>query len=410
MSKPAVLHIITRLDLGGAQKSVLALMQELQQNYSDFEVYLITGTTGELITQAQQLNNVYLLDTLVWEIKPTNLILEFRNFGKLIKIMRLLKVKHDKIIVHTHTIKAGTLGRWAAFLAGVKIRIHTIHGFAFHLYQNKLIWLIFYLVELFNNLITSHFICVSSQDLSAGSEIFPGFAKKASIIRAATTDFALDCKLRTRLRRHLSLIGTHDERAISKPSNQEQTVSEVKIGTIANLKPGKNLFELLKAFKFAQKQLKKHLILLKLEIIGDGPLRPAIQAYLKQHNLNNSVVITGWTANPLIYAQKWQGFIFTSLWEGLPCALVEIQALNIPIFAYQVGGLADLIDQSRLIYPGKWLDLAQALIQFQLNPTKQAIVKPKLDFYIPKMAADHVSLYKKLLEKSIFSLNIQKLS
>ena len=360
MTKPAILHIITRLDLGGAQKSVLALITQLQQNNSDFEVYLISGVHGELVAQTNDLKNVMLLNSLVWEIKPKNFLLELQNFIKLIHIMRKLKKQHKTVILHTHTIKAGTIGRWAGLLAGIQIRIHTIHGFAFHPYQNKMIWLLFYLIELFNSLITTHFICVSSQDLKAGSEIFPQFSKKASIIRAATllNDFAQsDLRLQP---------------AYSKI---------VTLGTIASLKPGKNLFELLKAFKFAQKQLKTENIALKLEIVGDGPLRVPLEIYLSHHNLSSSVKITGWTQKPMLYAQNWAGFIFTSLWEGLPCALIEIKALKIPIFAYQVGGLIDLIDQSDLTYPGKWLELAQKITQTFLNAQPPVTYTPQTRQY-----------------------------
>lgn len=375
MTKPAILHIITKLDLGGAQKSCLALIAELQQNYPDFEIYLISGSQGELITQARALKNVYLLDTLIWEIHPKNMLLEVKNFLKIIKFMRHLKTTHKKLIIHTHTIKAGTLGRWAAWFAGIPTRIHTIHGFSFHPYQNKLVWLMFYLVELFNSLITTHFICVSSQDLQVGCEIFPNFSQKSSIIRAAT-------------------LYDKSTASIDTPNHNAPIIT---IGTVASLKPGKNLFELLQAFQFAQKKLQKHQIILKLEIVGDGPLRPTLQGYLNYYRLNDSVYITGWTPTPMLYAQKWSAFIFTSLWEGLPCALVEAKELNIPILAYQVGGLPDLLDQSTLIYPHNWLKLANQLIQSQLKPQIHTPHSTNPAFYIPQMALDHIKLYKTLL-------------
>jgi len=368
MPKPAVIHVITRLDLGGAQKSCLALITELQANYPDFEIYLISGTQGELVKATQKLKNVYLLDSFLWEIHPKNILLELQNFIKITTIMRQLKAKHSNIMVHTHTIKAGTIGRWAALFAGIKTRIHTIHGFGFNLFQNKLVWLFFYLIELFNSFITTHFICVSSQDLQAGSEIFPKFAQKASIIRAATLN--TPCFV---------------------PSLRLKTQATI-LGTIACLKTGKNLFELLKAFKLAQKTRPE----LYLEIMGDGPLRPALQQYINDHNLAQNVQILGWQHNPAIYTQKWDGFLFTSLWEGLPCALVEIQNLGIPIYSYQVGGLIDLIDKSKLIYPGKWLDLATQIINHIPKQTPTFPNQPDLGFYIPKMALGHNILYQRL--------------
>lgn len=382
MAKTAILHIITRLDLGGAQKSCLALIQELQNNYPDFEVYLISGTTGELVSQAQTLKNVFLLKNLIWEINPKNIWLEIYNFYQIFKIMHNLKIKHaGNLIIHTHTIKAGTIGRWCAFLAGIKTRIHTIHGFGFNVYQNKLIWMLFYLVELFNSLVTSHFICVSSQDQKAGSEIFPFFYAKSSIIRAATL-YPSDLT----------------NQFIAHGNVESIRSATYTIGTIASLKTGKNLFELLKAFKWACKQNTN----LRLEVIGDGPLRPALEKHLKQHDLHNQVKLLGWQANTQNYTKNWNAFIFTSLWEGLPCVIIEMLDRQIPVISYQVGGISDLIEPKKLYYHGKWLDLAQAIVS-QANSGNHNLAnskphQPDIDFYIPKMALDHAMLYSQLMQ------------
>ena len=375
MHNPAVLHIITKLDLGGAQKSCLALIQELQQNYPNFDVYFISGTQGELIANTKTLKNVYLLDSMLWELNPRNFWAELKNFYQIITIMRQIKNKHDNVIVHTHTIKAGTIGRWAALFAGIKHRVHTIHGFSFNLYQNKLIWLFFYLIELFNSLITTHFICVSSQDLKAGSEIFPFFNQKASIIRAATL-----AKKTT----PLPSFG-----AAKRPPHT------TTIGTIASLKTGKNLFDLLKSFKYATDKLKR----VQLEIIGDGPLRPYLETYLLNNKLHNQVKILGWVPSPAQHTKNWDAFIFTSLWEGLPCAVVEMIDSGIPTFSYNVGGISDLIDKSKLFYHGKWVTLITEIIETQSYPPKTKLTSLSQDFYIPKMALDHANLYKQLFSQ-----------
>jgi glycosyltransferase involved in cell wall biosynthesis len=366
MTKPAIIHIITKLDLGGAQKSCLALVKELQLNHPDFEIYFISGTKGPLATQAKQLNNTYLLDTMLWEINPKNIFIEIKNFFQLIKIIRKLKLKHPQLTVHTHTIKAGVVGRWAAVCAGVKTRIHTIHGFGFNPYQNKLIWLVFYLIELVNSIITTHFICVSSQDLKAGSEIFPNFSKKSSIIRAATL--------------------SQKQFYPAKKSN-----STFKIGTIACLKTGKNLIDLLKIIKWVKKR--HHNI--KLEIIGDGPLKPILKAYIAKNNLVDNVKLLGWIAEPVKYAKDWDLFVFTSLWEGLPCAVVEMADIGIPILSYQVGGINDLVHQSQLHPTGKWLNLAKNILEICKYDFKRPSKKPPIEFYIPNMALDHAILYNK---------------
>ena len=360
MTKLAVVHIITRLDLGGAQKSCLALVSELQRNHPEIECYLITGTTGKLIPEAKQLKNLILLDYLKWAIHPIN---DLRAMLKIITQLKQLKHKHKSIIVHTHTIKAGTIGRWAALFAGIKIRIHTIHGFSFHSFQNKLIWLVFYLVELINSLITTQFICVSSEDQQAGSEIFPNFRFKSTIIRAATIPELKD--------------------------NTNPQPKNLLIGTMASLKPGKNLFELIKAYQYAQQFIPQ----LKLEIIGEGPLRPAIESLIKKDGLTKKVKLLGASKNPAIYYKNWDCFVFTSLWEGLPCAIVEALNQGLPVISYNTGGICDLIEPKKLVLQGKWRDIGSQLADLYTTP-QMWTGKPHLEpFKIPNMALDHVKLY-----------------
>lgn len=392
--KPAILHIITRLDLGGAQKSCLALIKELQTQYPDFEIYLISGTTGPLVPQAQQLKNVYLLPSLVWEIKPQNLFLEIKNFYLIWQIMRKLKQQHGDLIVHTHTIKAGVIGRWAALLAGAQTRIHTIHGYAFHPYQNKLVWLSFYLSELICSFITTKFICVSQADLIAGCEIFPRFKQKSSLIRAATVP-AISGNATPQQAPYLSKLSISSRLPHPTPLYELHRVrNDVKslfiIGTIASLKPGKNLFELLKAFKLACQTCPN----LKLEIVGGGPLNQALKDQISQLQLAEKVTLVGWAPEPRKYLQNWQIFAFTSLWEGLPCAIVEAHSLGLPILAYQVGGIGDLVPPEQLYPIGGWSQLArgiQALYYKQNPPSSNSL---PADFQIAKMALDHVNLYK----------------
>src|SRR3989338_9996529 len=244
-----VLYIITKLELGGAQKVCLSLIKGLEQE--GHNPLLITGKEGYFVDQLKNAPNVLFIDTFKREISPKYVFNEFINFLKIIKRIRNIKKVNDHLIVHTHSTKAGIIGRWAAFFFGVKIRIHTVHGFAFHQNQSWPRWFIIYLIELLTSFITTHYICVSSEDVKTGSKLFPRFSKKHSIIRAAV--------------------------------DSEKFIGAVKLnssnnfifGTVACFKEQKNLFDLLKAF---------HKVSLEnpntsLEIIGDGILRPQIESF-----------------------------------------------------------------------------------------------------------------------------------
>ncbi len=136
-----IVHIITRLILGGAQENTLITCKLLAQRGHD--VTLITGPAigleGELFEQTKNQNyKVIVIDKLIRPICPVSDLISYCQIKKHLK-----RIKPD--LVHTHSAKAGILGRFTGF--GLKGKwgenlpaiVHTIHGLAFHCYQNK--WL-----------------------------------------------------------------------------------------------------------------------------------------------------------------------------------------------------------------------------------------------------------------------------
>ncbi len=176
MESLIVIYILTKMELGGAQKICLTLFNGIQnQNHT---TYLISGSECILLTKhLQNNNNVTLLSSFKREVSWRFCIDEIKTFFKLIKQLKTIKKKHThqiKFIVHTHSTKAGILGRWAAFFAQIPIRIHTVHGYGFHDYQHPLVWWSIYTLEFITSFITTHFICVSSHDAKKGNRLHKG--------------------------------------------------------------------------------------------------------------------------------------------------------------------------------------------------------------------------------------------
>ena len=167
MDKTTVVHIITKLELGGAQQNTLFTVAHLDRDA--YKPVLISGTEGILVEEAKQLTdvNVHFLSDLVREIKP------LKDFRALVKIRRILKqirsdVKSPKVIVHTHSSKAGILGRWAARLAGIRLIVHSVHGFSFNDYQPSLVRAFYVLLERITARMTTAFVTVSGSDREEG--------------------------------------------------------------------------------------------------------------------------------------------------------------------------------------------------------------------------------------------------
>lgn len=377
-----VVYIITKLELGGAQKVCLELFNGL--HHANISSHLISGAHGTLSDTVKQNDHVILLDTFKREVSFTAIFNELRCFWHLIKQLYQLKKIHSTIIVHTHSTKAGLMGRWAAWFAGIQIRVHTIHGYAFHTHQSWLLWLPIYLLELITSVITTHYICVSSADVTTGAKLFPYFTRKYSLIRAAVDQQQFYMPART----------TSMDTATDTWSKNTFT-----FGTIACFKPQKNLFDLLNAFALTHKNNPQT----RLEIIGDGEQRPVIEQWIAQHNLAQAIILHGWQTEVAPIMLTWDAFALSSLWEGLPCAIVEARLLKLPVICYDTGGIKDVIvhEQNGLLYKQKdWHELGQGMITLATNRTlytKLRTYTDNLDAFKNKhMINEHAALYKQL--------------
>lgn len=401
--KSNVLYIITKLELGGAQKVCLSLLKGIKDN-GGF-AGLVSGDQGALVKEVQNLDSVFLLKDFKREIGLKNLFKDIKLFFQLIKLIRKIKKKYPDLIVHTHSTKAGILGRWAALFAGIKKRVHTVHGFGFHEHQNKIEWLFIYLMEFFTAFITTHYVCVSKYDANTGSKLLPFFEKRYSIIRAAVE---------------------YDKFFIPAKSISNFDEGKFIIGTVSCFKPQKNLIDLLRAFKKVINDLteksEKHtrpshkasagtasvkIFNVKeqfiLQIIGDGILRKELQSWVVKNNLQNNVEFLGWQSNVASWIKTWNLFAMSSLWEGLPCAIIEARLSRLPVVAYRISGIPEVIINNKngfLVKPGDWEMLAEKIKFFILNQKDYLEISnyndPLLDFHENSMIKNHIILYKSL--------------
>ena len=382
----SVVYIITQLELGGAQKVCLSLLNGLQKSGST--AHLISGNKGPLVSHVQENNNVFLLSSLRRDVSFMSLISEVKNLFTIVHMLKQLKKKYPRLIVHTHSTKAGCIGRWAAWIAGIKTRIHTIHGYGFHDHQSWLVWLLMYGIELITSCITTHFICVSAHDAKTGIRLFPRFATKHSIIRAG-----VDIQKFHTPALHITLPSIH------KP---------FVFGSISCFKPQKNLIDLLQAFKKVSEENSRA----RLEIIGDGIQRASLETWIQSHRLASLITLHGWQQSVTPITKEWHVFVLSSLWEGLPCAIIEARLQRLPIVSYKTGGIPEIVQDQHngyLVEQRDWPTLAERMSRLmqagsayrtmQLFPDKLA------DFDTTQMIAEHITLYMKLLTTQKTSVN-----
>jgi len=156
-----ICHVITKPELGGAQLSTLNLISNLPEDR--YQVSVITFPAGILKHEFKSIKNAtaHFSPFLTRHVNPIVDILA------LIHICNIYMSKRFKII-HTHSSKAGIIGRWAAFFTKVPVILHTVHGWPFNDYQPLLVKRFYIFLEKLTAAFTAKIICVSKRDIDIG--------------------------------------------------------------------------------------------------------------------------------------------------------------------------------------------------------------------------------------------------
>ena len=379
-----VMHIITLLVVGGAQENTVASVLGLRQR-PGLEVHLLSGpTTGPEGSLEPELARTPEVLTRVPElVRPVHPLKDWLALRQLENILR--QQKPD--IVHTHSGKAGILGRLAARRAGVPVIIHHIHGPSFGPFQGPLANRIFTAAERHAARVTTHFICsaqaMTRLYLAAGigrpemfTRVFSGFPVEPFL--AATNDPAL--------RRQLGLEQNH-----------------FVIGKIARLFKLKGHADLLAAFRKILPQIPHARLLL----LGDGALRHEIEAQAQAPDLAGKVIFTGLVTPGEVprFVGIMDCLAHLSYREALSRALPQALAAGKPVVAYDFDGANEVCLEGEtgfLIHTGDVDAVARRLLQLagdaplreRLGERGREFVRE--NFAVEKMVDTLYHLYLKL--------------
>jgi glycosyltransferase involved in cell wall biosynthesis len=319
-NKGRILHVITRLIVGGAQENTLYTAERLNAKGYAVDVLIgpQTGPEGSLIEDARRRNiSLYIENKLIREIHP---IKDLIAFFRLVRTIR----KGRYSIVHTHSSKAGILGRWAAWVAGCPTIVHTIHGWGFHSYQKSWLRFLYILVERLTLRITDHLIAVSRKDIEKGMAAGIGKADDYTLIRSGIDidAFSNPFKNRDEVRRELRI-----------------PEGSVVVGTVTRLSPQKSPATFVRIAAEVMKKVSEAYFV----IIGDGPLRRQIEKEAVAVGIQDRLLLTGVRRDVPDLLQAFDIFLLTSLWEGLPRVIPQAMAAGVPVIANAVDGNAEII-------------------------------------------------------------------
>lgn len=369
-----VVHIITLLELGGAQRTALTLVKNLDK--SRFETVLLCGSGGLLDPEALESNvRVTFIPGLNRPIRPLRDVVAF------LFLVHALRRERPQV-VHTHSSKAGVLGRLAAWAAGVPRIVHTVHGFGFTPLQLVLVRTFFVWIEQWLASITHALVFVSKANQEEAVRRKIGSADRHVLIRAAV-----------HLKDYLSL-SRHREGIPGLALSADDRL----VTTVGPFKPQKNLLD----FARAAERVSAHHGSVRFLVVGDGAGRAELEKAIQRAGLTDRVLLAGWRKDGPALLARTDIFCLTSLWEGLPMALVEAMAAGLPCVVNAVDGCRDVIDPGVTGYltaPGHPEETAEKIIYLLDHPAlasemgARARLSVGHDFDRDQMVRQHEELY-----------------
>jgi glycosyltransferase involved in cell wall biosynthesis len=318
MKTKTIVHIITRLVNGGADENTV-----ISCNYSASvgnKVYLLIGSENEkeIIHKLDKRVELIIVKNLVRPINP------LKDMMALIKINSLLK-RLSPDIVHTHTSKAGIIGRIAAWFNKIPLIVHTVHILPF-LNVNLLIKILYILLEKVAAKTTHKFINVSAGMKEASLKYKIGIPSKHNIIYSAfNTHKFKDAKKSLNLNEFLF---------------QEKISENVKIILmIGAFEKRKRHKELVHIFNNIVNNYPNTILLL----VGEGKLMPEVRSQVKKLKLEKKVIFTGFRNDPEKIIALADICVLNSVREGLPRVVMQYIAGGKPAISTNLPGIEEII-------------------------------------------------------------------
>jgi glycosyltransferase involved in cell wall biosynthesis len=328
-----IVRIIARLNVGGPARHVVWLTKEL--NNDEFQSVLLAGTVPEgeedmsYFAELNAVKPVYIPE-MSRELSPKDVISLWKVYR------RIVSEKPD--VIHTHTAKAGTVGRAAAFLyrwlnwKKVTI-IHTFHGHIFHSYYGNLKTKIFLIIEkILARLATDKIIVITKQQFEEIHGQFGVGRAGQFVIVPLGIDLQPFREARANRRILREEIGATDD--------------EILIGFVGRLTEIKNVSLLLQTAEIYRQQKAEQSLKLKFIIIGDGNTRGELEKEAEKYGLRETVKFLGNRNDADVFYPGLDIIALTSLNEGTPLSLIEAMANEKPVISTAVGGVVDLLGET----------------------------------------------------------------
>lgn len=354
MKKLRVVHIITRVDWGGSAENTGASV--FRADTETLESWLVCGPCGKDSPAPQNADRVRVIPTLTRSLSP---IKDIKAFFGLLKAYEDLRPD----IIHTHTSKAGILGRWAGWLykrrcgRDVKI-IHTPHGHVLYGYFGKMESALYLLAERLTAPITDSLIALTRGEARESSEAGIGHMMQWTWIHSGVDT--------SRAMRYLDVVSRAEAKTLVRQQCGFERDAFVT-GFCGRLTAVKGVPHLLRAFRKLYMRRNN----CRLLIIGTGEDEAALKDLAEQLKIDDAVHFAGYQEDPWGWIAACDVLAQPSLNEGMGRTLVMAQALGVPPVAFSVCGIPDVVIDGMtglLVKPGDEEGLYRALLRLENGP------------------------------------------
>ena len=315
-----VLHVITRMMVGGAQENTMLSCALIDPTL--YPSTLITGPEtgleGSLHEEAAARGvQVIVEPNLVRRVSP------WHDWVAMLRLRRTIRAgRYD--VVHTHSSKAGILGRIAARLAGVPVIVHTAHGWGFNDHQPWYVFWFYVVLERLCAPLAGAIVVVGAPNRDKGLSLGIGRPEQYRLIRSG---------IEVRAFRDVRTSRDEARRRIGVPRDA------FVIGSVGRLEGQKAPLDLLAAFvPVAADHPEAHLV-----YVGEGSWRGELEAAIARAGLGGRVHLAGLRRDVPELLRAFDVFALASRWEGLPRVFPQAMAAGLPIVATRVDGAPDAI-------------------------------------------------------------------
>lgn len=382
--KIKILHIITRMDHGGSADDTVRIIKGVPPE--KYESSLLCGSLEQLSeTELRELKSSCSSFTIEPSLKRDPKPLS--DLRALFRLRRFI-LNGDYDIVHTHTSKAGIIGRLAARLAGRPVTVHSTHGHVFYGYFGKLKTSLFVFLEKHIATITDRVFCLTEMEIEDHLTLNIGTRGLFSCVYSGVPleQYATPANPREQTREKLGL-----------------PPAALVIGAVARIDPVKGIRHIVEAFKLLHAENPNaHLLL-----AGDGEDRPELEKLSREYGISDRLHFLGHRTDIADLLHAMDIFALPSLNEGYGKAIVEAFCAGLPVVATRVGGIPALIKDGEtgiLVPPADPAALANAISRLLNDPAlRQQLSAASLrrvsdDLSVEAMIRRHDEIYTELLQ------------